>query len=81
MARIKADREPRPGERKIRAGLYITARDLADLAEIAEELPGVNGVNGAVVYLKEMYKARKAARTKRGLEGPVPLYEADDLVV
>lgn len=79
MPRAKSAREPRPGERKIRAGLYISARDLADLGEIADDLGaiGVSGVNNAVVYLKELYRARKAARAAKGLSGPVPIHEAE----
>lgn len=83
MARIKADRAPLAGERGVRTHIYLPPGDLGDLDEIAAELAtiGVASRNGTIVYLKEMYKARKKVRAVKGLEGPVPLYEPGDLVV
>lgn len=73
--------EPLPGERKVRAHVYLPPDRLAYLDAIVEELPGVSSRNGAIEYLVELYKTRKEVRDRKGLKGPVPLYEPEELIV
>lgn len=68
---------PLPGERKVRAHVYLAPKTVAALAGIVDEQPGVSNRNGAIEYLVALHASIKAAREARGLKGPVPLQDPD----